>query len=84
MRHSIIRRGFLCSENETFTSGIREVLMATIGYARVSTRDQDLTMQREALTAAGCSKIYAEKVTGAKSDRPQLARLVKALEPGTS
>jgi DNA invertase Pin-like site-specific DNA recombinase len=38
--------------------------------------------EREALTAAGCSKIYAEKITGAKSDRPQLARLVKALEPG--
>jgi DNA invertase Pin-like site-specific DNA recombinase len=56
--------------------------MATIGYARVSTRDQDLTMQREALTAAGCSKIYAEKISGAKSDRPQLVRLVKALEPG--
>jgi DNA invertase Pin-like site-specific DNA recombinase len=56
--------------------------MATIGYARVSTRDQDLTIQREALTAAGCSKIYAEKISGAKSDRPQLARLVKALEPG--
>ena len=35
--------------------------MATIGYARVSTRDQDLTIQREALTAAGCSKIYAER-----------------------
>jgi DNA invertase Pin-like site-specific DNA recombinase len=56
--------------------------MATVGYARVSTREQDLTIQREALTAAGCSKIYAEKVSGAKSDRPQLARLVKALEPG--
>jgi DNA invertase Pin-like site-specific DNA recombinase len=56
--------------------------MATIGYARVSTRDQDLTIQRDALTAAGCSKIYAEKISGAKFDRPQLARLVKALEPG--
>jgi DNA invertase Pin-like site-specific DNA recombinase len=56
--------------------------MAIIGYARVSTRDQDLTIQREALTAAGCSKIYAEKISGAKWDRPQLARLVKALEPG--
>jgi DNA invertase Pin-like site-specific DNA recombinase len=56
--------------------------MATIGYARVSTRDQDLTIQREALTAAGCSKISAEKITGVKSDRPQLARIVKALEPG--
>jgi|SRR5262249_39661787 len=52
------------------------------GYARVSTREQDLTLQREALTAAGCSRIYAEKISGARADRPQLARLLKALEPG--
>jgi DNA invertase Pin-like site-specific DNA recombinase len=56
--------------------------MAVLGYARVSTREQDLTLQREALKAAGCSRIYAEKMSGARSDRPQLARLLKALEPG--
>jgi DNA invertase Pin-like site-specific DNA recombinase len=55
--------------------------MATIGYARISTREQDLTIQREARAVAGCSKIYAEKITGARSDRPQFAWLVKALEP---
>jgi DNA invertase Pin-like site-specific DNA recombinase len=55
--------------------------MAITGYARVSTREQDLTLQRQALEAAGCSRIYAEKMSGARADRPQLARLLKALEP---
>jgi DNA invertase Pin-like site-specific DNA recombinase len=56
--------------------------MATIGYARVSTNGQDLALQQEALKAAGCEKVYAEKISGARSDRPQLARMVKALAPG--
>jgi len=56
--------------------------MSAVGYARVSTRDQDLTLQREALVAAGCSKVFAEKASGARSDRPQLARLLKTIEPG--
>jgi DNA invertase Pin-like site-specific DNA recombinase len=57
--------------------------VATVyGYARVSTREQDLTIQREALRAAGCTKVYAEKMSGIRSDRPQLARLLNAIEPG--
>jgi DNA invertase Pin-like site-specific DNA recombinase len=56
--------------------------MAIIGYARVSTNGQDLTLQHEALKAAGCTKVHAEKISGARSDRPQLARMLKALEPG--
>lgn len=56
--------------------------MALIGYARVSTKGQDLTLQREALKAAGCTKIYPETMSGIRSDRPQLARLLKALQPG--
>jgi DNA invertase Pin-like site-specific DNA recombinase len=57
--------------------------MATIGYARVSTKEQDLTLQEEALKAAGCTKMFREKVSGAKADnRPQLARLLHVLEPG--
>src|SRR5215470_19603589 len=55
--------------------------MTTIGYARVSTRDQDLTLQHEALRAAGCTKVFAEKMSGARSDRPQLARLLRAVAP---
>jgi DNA invertase Pin-like site-specific DNA recombinase len=54
--------------------------MAIVGYARVSTNGQDLALQHEALKAAGCEKVYAEKISGARSDRPQLARMLKALD----
>ena len=53
-----------------------------LGYARVSTNGQDLAGQVADLQAAGCSKIYREKVSGAKTDRPELAKLLRALEPG--
>jgi DNA invertase Pin-like site-specific DNA recombinase len=52
-----------------------------IGYARVSTEDQNLTQQRAALQAARCRRIYEEKISGAKRDRPQLARLIDQLRP---
>lgn len=47
-----------------------------IGYARVSTDDQSLDLQIDALRAAGCEKIYEEKVSGAAKDRPQLDNLL--------
>ncbi|EFF45799.1 recombinase family protein [Xanthomonas citri] len=53
-----------------------------IGYGRVSTDAQELTQQREELTAAGCVRIFAEKITGAKRDRPELIRLLDHLRPG--
>ena len=53
-----------------------------LGYARVSTDDQELTSQRNELQAVGCSRIYAEKVTGTKRDRPELVRLLDHLRPG--
>src|SRR5262249_17958705 len=58
------------------------VKMATFGYARLSTRDQDLAGQIAELQAAGCGNIYKEKASGAKSDRPALAKVVRRLEPG--
>jgi DNA invertase Pin-like site-specific DNA recombinase len=56
--------------------------MAFIGYARVSTNGQDLAGQIAELQAAGCGKIYREKVSGAKSDRQELRKLLRAIEPG--
>jgi DNA invertase Pin-like site-specific DNA recombinase len=53
-----------------------------IGYARVSTEDQDLTLQRSALKEVGCERIYEEKVTGARRTRPQLARMLDQLRAG--
>ena len=53
-----------------------------IGYARVSTEDQNLDMQRDALTAAGCSVIYEETASGKGAARPALEQCRKALRPG--
>lgn len=53
-----------------------------IGYARVSTAEQDLAAQIEALTKAGCTKIYREKVSGAKSDRVELTSMLQFLTAG--
>ena len=55
-----------------------------IGYARVSTQSQTLESQLEQLGKAGCEKIYREVVSGAKSDRPELQRLLKGLPPGST
>jgi DNA invertase Pin-like site-specific DNA recombinase len=56
--------------------------MPLFGYARVSTRDQDLAAQDAELMAAGCAKVFREKVSGAKTDRPELAKVIGRLEPG--
>ena len=51
-----------------------------VGYARVSTRDQDLTGQVAELEAAGCTRIYREKESGARTDRRELAKAIAKLE----
>lgn len=53
-----------------------------IGYARVSTKDQSLNLQKDALKKAGCKKIYSEQVSGAKTDRPKLIELMGQLRKG--
>jgi len=53
-----------------------------VGYARVSTDGQTLDAQQSALKAAGCTKVFSEKVSGAKTDRRQLANAIAALAAG--
>jgi DNA invertase Pin-like site-specific DNA recombinase len=53
-----------------------------IGYARVSTKDQSLNLQKDALKKAGCKKNYSEQISGAKTDRPKLTELVGQLRKG--
>jgi DNA invertase Pin-like site-specific DNA recombinase len=57
--------------------------MVSYGYARVSTLDQDLTVQRQALRAAGCSVVRAEKASGSRRDgRTELQVLLDFMQPG--
>ena len=56
--------------------------MTTYGYPRVSTNGQDLTSQEAELLAAGCAEVFKEKVSGAKTDRAELAKVLRRLEPG--
>jgi DNA invertase Pin-like site-specific DNA recombinase len=51
-----------------------------LGYARVSTADQDLALQRDALTAAGCERIFTDTMTGTSTERPGLSDALKALK----
>jgi DNA invertase Pin-like site-specific DNA recombinase len=53
-----------------------------IGYARVSTEDQNLNLQRDALSAAGCERIFEDKASGARDDRPGLTEALSHLRQG--
>jgi DNA invertase Pin-like site-specific DNA recombinase len=53
-----------------------------IGYARVSTQDQTLDLQTDALTKAGCEKIFQDTTSGAKSERPGLQEAIDHLRAG--
>ena len=53
-----------------------------IGHARVSTDDQNLDAQTDALTAAGADKVFADKISGSKRERPELDRMLDQLRDG--
>ena len=56
--------------------------LMNIGYARVSTEDQKLEIQLQKLKQAGCKRIFQEKVSGAKRQRPELAKMLEQLRDG--
>src|SRR5919205_384673 len=60
----------------------RRVLRMRIGYARVSTNEQQPVSQTDALTEAGCERIYTETASGARRDRPELARALDVMREG--
>ena len=53
-----------------------------IGYARVSTSDQDPSLQRDALKREGCERIFEETASGAKADRPELMKALDQMRKG--
>lgn len=75
--HKITHMQTSIEPNETKTG-----ITVKVGYARVSSRDQNLDRQLSQLEAAGCSKIFAEKLSGASSDRPELHAALEYLRPG--
>ena len=74
----------ICNYHCINTLMIGSGIMKTYGYARVSTEDQDLTIQRDALLAAGCDSVREEKVSGQAStdDRKELSILLQFLREG--
>jgi DNA invertase Pin-like site-specific DNA recombinase len=56
--------------------------MAAIGYARVSTTDQDLALQLDALSKAGCARVFEDKASGTKADRPGLKAALSFVRNG--
>jgi DNA invertase Pin-like site-specific DNA recombinase len=56
--------------------------MKVFGYARVSTADQNLDMQLDALNKAGCERIFSDKVSGKLNSRPELDLMLDQLRPG--
>lgn len=53
-----------------------------VGYARVSTQDQSLDLQNDALRIAGCEEIFSEKITGKQRERPELQNCLRMLRKG--
>jgi DNA invertase Pin-like site-specific DNA recombinase len=61
---------------------LKEESLMLIGYARVSTHDQNLDLQKDALEEAGCEKIHVEKASGKSSNRPELEKVMNYLRKG--
>jgi DNA invertase Pin-like site-specific DNA recombinase len=74
--HAAREAAFTSSDPVARAEGFR------IGYARVSTQDQNTRLQLDALTQAGCARVFAEKASGAQRERPQLRAALDYMRPG--
>lgn len=61
-----------------------DYIIMIFGYARVSKLDQNLDRQLDQLKKEGCERIYQEKVTGTRKDRPELVRMMDSLREGVT
>ena len=77
MPKSVRKRSFM----KASTMPARQAAGAVLGYGRVSRESQDLAQQRAALRAAGCARLFEEKASGGRWDRPELHRLLDHLRP---
>ncbi len=77
-----MRDGRRCVKIPVYLSTVGKGMGKRLGYARVSTDDQRLDLQRDALTRAGCVDIYEETVSGKSTDRPVLDYCLRALNEG--
>jgi len=59
-----------------------KTILANVGYARVSTQDQDLSLQLDALAAAGCAKVFEDHASGARADREGLQAALDYVRDG--
>jgi DNA invertase Pin-like site-specific DNA recombinase len=71
-----------CAISFAQESDSRGIGVMQIGYARVSTEDQHVDLQLDALTQAGCQRLFCEKVSGAGHQRPELLRMLEQLRAG--
>ena len=60
----------------------REQAQVKVGYSRVSTKEQTLDLQVDALKKAGCTRIYTETGGGAKAERPELTKVMDSVRAG--
>lgn len=67
---------------ETHAAGLIPKNPMIVGYARVSTKDQNLELQHNALKEAGCEKLFSDIISGSKTDRPELDQCLKFLQKG--